>query len=368
MKRVFAMVALLVGGILAADRIFAETFAEKEVAAGRHPGYVSIVAEADGTIRTNICGWADVERKKPMTARTMFWVASQTKGFAGALFAQLCAEGVMSPDDSCARYFPGLAKLKVAGKGVVSNPPTLRQLLSHTAGLPFKTPGMDEHGNEYRPMGFIADRLQEQIELHHEPGVTNVYGNLAIDLAAACMERATGKSFEALLQERFFGPLGMKDATFFPTDEQYARMATCYKFGNDGSLKKGNHFRLWLLKRDVRPRYAEAGGGLYMTAGDMFEFYWMLAHGGIGRNGRRVLAPAAIELLRTKQTPPHLSYQYSFGLGLSRNGRTLAHGGQLKTSSAADLDTGACRVWFVQLENREDSRFRESVWSRVEKK
>lgn len=362
------MVGVLIGSILVAGSVFAESFAEKEVAAGRFPGYISIVADAKGNICTNICGWANAERKEPMTPRTMFWAASQTKGITGALFAQLCSEGVMSPDDSCTRYFPELAKLKVTGKGVVSKPPTLRQLMCHTAGFPFKTAEMAEYGTDYKPMVYVAERLQDQIELHHEPGVTNVYGNLAIDLVAACMEKATGKPYEVMLKERFFDPLEMTDATFFPTDEQYARLATCYKVVKDKPFVKGTYLRQQRLEQGIRPRYAEAGGGLFMTAGDMFKFYWMLSHNGVGQNGKRVLSPAAIQQLRTKQTPDHLAYRYSCGLIVSRDGQTLTHGGQLKTDAAADLDTGACRVWFVQIENKPDPRVRRSVWPRVEKK
>lgn len=334
--------------------------AEKVVDEGWHPGYVSIVAEADGTIRTNCHGWADAEARRALTPKTMFWCASMTKGIVGALFAQLAVEGVLNPDDPGEKYIPELAALRLGNGDMPKRPPTLRHFMTHTSGLPFKLPDMEEKGNDIRSMRALAAALPGLTRLVYAPGTSNIYSNLGIDVAAACMENATGCPFDKLLKERFFDPLGMVDATFCPTDEQYARMAKCYRICGRCPFVPGTHKRAELYAQGVKPRHPEAGGGLYMTAPDMFAFYWALAHHGVGRNGRRVLSERAIALLRTKQTPPGLRYAYSFGMNVDET--SFGHGGMLGTDARAWPDTGVCKVWFVQLYGRNGIRLRNRVW------
>ena len=76
------------------------------VDAGEMPGFVSILASTERVLQVDCIGFADVENKKPMTADTLFWIASVTKVFTAAAAMTLVDEGKLSLEDPIAKYFP----------------------------------------------------------------------------------------------------------------------------------------------------------------------------------------------------------------------------------------------------------------------
>ncbi|MBQ3811421.1 MAG: beta-lactamase family protein [Kiritimatiellae bacterium] len=299
---------------------------------GKVPGAVAIGC-AGGKLAVRCFGVADVATQRPMAADTVGWLASNTKAIACALVLSYVEEGKLALDEPISRHLP-----EWRGSGV----PTLRQCMSHTSGLPF-FPGMPI---DRRPVQLLA-RMGAAAELVSAPGEKYLYSNWGIDVAAACVEVVAGMPWEVLLKERILDPLDMRDATFHPTPEQCGRMAKGYVLSDDRPAQETTVDQLQ-YPYSLHGRYPEAGGGLFGTPMDMVKFFAMVAGGGVGLNGRRVLEAETVALWFEKQTPDCVAERYSFGAQVSEDGRMMSHGGAWSTWGCAYRGSGIARVFFVQ--------------------
>lgn len=316
-------------------------------------GYIAVIADKDGKVRyRNVTGYADVEAKKAMTEDNVFWVASMSKLFAGASVMMLVDEGKLSLDDPVIKYIPQLDKWMVVEEKdkdhVLLKPPvrpvTLRHLLSHTSGLAGSSElqqvtGSDSTSLKARALSSVTGPLQSQ------PGEKYAYGNQGMNIAARVVEIVSGMSYEDFLQKRFFDPLGMKETTFWPSDEQVARLAGAYGPNKDktGYAKGGINFLTKPLS-DRTHRHPEAGGGLFSTTHDILRYGLMLANDG-ELDGKRYLSREAMGELRKEQTGK-TKVNYSLGYHL-RNGM-FGHDGAYGTDLSVDPKTGMVAVFMIQ--------------------
>src|SRR5262249_11286613 len=145
------------------------------------------------------------------------------------------------------------------------HPITVKNVLSHTSGLPFGSP-IEKPTLDRLP---LADRVHSyaMLPLDFEPDTKYQYSNAGINTAARIIEVISGQAFEEFLDERLFRPLGMKDTTFWPTSEQVARLAKSYKpgSGNKG-LEKTTITQVHYPLTDRSQRYPMPAGGLFSTA------------------------------------------------------------------------------------------------------
>ena len=299
---------------------------------GKVPGGV-VVGCAGGRLETRCFGFADVAARRPMSADTVGWLASNTKAVACALVLSYVEEGRLALDEPVSRYLPEWRGSMV---------PTLRQCMSHTSGLPF----FPEMPIDRRPVQLLS-RMGAASERVAAPGEKYLYSNWGIDVAAACVEAVAGLPWEVPLRERILDPLDMRDATFHPTPEQEGRMAKGYVLSDDRSAQEAAVDQLQ-FPYSLHGRYPEAGGGLFGSPMDMAKFFAMVANGGIGLNGRRVLKEETVSLWFEKQTPEGVDERYSFGAKVSEDGRMMSHGGAWSTWGCAYRGTGVARVFFVQ--------------------
>ncbi len=179
------------------------------------------------------------------------------------------------------------------------------------------------------------------------PGEKYQYSNWGIDVAVACVEVVTGTPWEILLKQRILDPLEMKDATFYPNDDQYARMAKGYVMTDDKDAEEATVDQ-FQYPYSLYGRYAEAGGGLFGSPMDMIKFFAMVSNGGVGLNGKRILKSGTVDLWFKKQTPEGVSDYYSFGARASQDGQMMSHGGAWSTWGCAYRASGVSRVFFVQ--------------------
>ena len=315
---------------------------------GKVPGAV-LVNCAGGKVTTQCFGFADVAAQRPMTENTVGWLASNTKAIACALVLSYVEEGKLGLDEPISRYLPEWQGEKV---------PTLRQLMSHTSGLKF----FPEMPIDQRPMQLLS-RLGAKSGMVAAPGEKYQYSNWGIDVAVACVEVVAGQPWEVLLKERVLDPLEMHDATFYPTEEQCSRMAKGYVLTDDKPAKEVtvNQFQ---YPYSLHSRYPEAGGGLFGSPMDMIKFFAMVANGGVGLNGKRVLKSETVALWFEKQTPECVSEDYSFGARVSKDRQMMSHGGAWSTWGCAYRSSGVARVFFVQYaggESKGYERFRSLV-------
>jgi CubicO group peptidase (beta-lactamase class C family) len=221
----------------------------------------------------------------------------------------LLEEGKWRPDDPIAKHIPEFANLKVYagekdGQPVLeapAHPPTMRELMSHTAGFTYGVFGGTAVDKLYQAANpLAAPSLQEMINrlaplpLLYQPGTRWVY-SVSVDIQGYLVEKLSGRSFPEFLRTRLFEPLGMLDTAFFVPVEKMPRVATIYSWDQkQGALAPAPHDP----GINQLPGLASGGGGLYSTAADYFRFAQMLLNGG-EFNGRRILKKESVEMMRT---------------------------------------------------------------------
>jgi CubicO group peptidase (beta-lactamase class C family) len=316
-------------------------------------GVIGIIADRNGKVHyKNLLGYADVEAKKPISEDNVFWVASMTKMFAGASIMMLVDESKLSLDDPVAKFIPQLNKWMVVeekdSSHVLLKPPvrpiTIRHVLSHTSGLSGtselqQVTGSDSTPLKARALSSVTGPLQTQ------PGDKWAYGNQGMNIAARIVEIVGGMPYEQFLQKRFFDPLGMAETTFWPSEEQIARLAGAYGPNKQKSgYARGDIGFLTKPLSDRVHRFPEAGGGLFSTTHDIFRYGLMLANDG-ELDGKRYLSHEAMDELRKAQTGATKA-NYSLGYHL-RNGM-FGHDGALGTDLSVNPKTGMVAIFMVQ--------------------
>ena len=171
-------------------------------------------------------GWADVAAGMPMREKKLFWIASQSKPITATALMMLVDEGKVKLDDPVEKYLPEFKDQWLAveqDKDHIllkkpKHPITVRNILSHTSGLPFKS-ALEQPTLDLLPLR-VAVRSYAMTPLQFEPGSKYQYSNAGINTAGRIIEVVSGMPYEEFLDKRLFEPLGMKDTTFWPNEEQ----------------------------------------------------------------------------------------------------------------------------------------------------
>jgi len=158
-------------------------------------------------------GYADFEAKTPLDAGDAFHFASVSKLFVASAAMRLAAAGQINLDETLVTYLPDF---RMADERYTQI--TLRHILSHTSGIP------DIEDYHWREPETDRDALQRYalsdeargLKLLWDPGSGHFkYSNIAYDIIGAAFENIASKSFEMLMADFFFEPLGMRDSTYF---------------------------------------------------------------------------------------------------------------------------------------------------------
>ena len=325
-----------------------QPFVDREELAGA----VMLVADKQKTLAVAAVGWADIAAKKPMRTDSLFWIASQSKPMTTAALMMLVDEGKVNVDDPVEKYLPEFkGQMVVAEKDAdhellrkPKHPITVRNVLTHTSGLPFKSalegPTLDQFPLSARVRSYAMTPLE------FEPDSKYQYSNAGVNTAARIIEVVSGVPYERFLDERLFRPLGMTDTTFWPSDAQAARIAKSYKPGPDNKgLAETAIGQLRYPLTDRAERFPMPAGGLFSTAHDVARFYQMLLNGG-QLDGKRLLTEAAVKRMTSRQTPSGLKQSYGFGIAAAPS--FFGHGGAYSTNTWADTARGRIFVWLVQ--------------------
>ncbi|MCX6620034.1 MAG: serine hydrolase [Acidobacteria bacterium] len=221
-------------------------------------GAVVLVARHGKVELLDAAGFRDVESRKPMRVDTIVQVMSQTKPVTAVAAMMLVEEGKLDLARPVADYLPEFKGQMVEEKradGSVNRhpparPPTVGQLLSHTAGLPFLP------AHELSRVNFTLDvTLKEAIAVYgrepmvSEPGTKHLYRNMGIATVGRLIEVLSGEEYTEFIGRRLLGPLGMKDSFFFPVEGKKSRIAMVYTHEN-GKLTR----RSFARARAIRDR------------------------------------------------------------------------------------------------------------------
>jgi CubicO group peptidase (beta-lactamase class C family) len=272
-------------------------------------GIVTLVARKGKVVQHKAYGMQSVDAGTPMRLDTIARIYSMTKPITGVAMMMLYEEGKWKPSDPIAKHIPEFASLKVFagekdGQPVLeapAHPPTMGELMSHTAGFTYGLFGATPVDVMYRKNNPLeAPSLQGMIDrlatlpLLYQPGTRWVY-SVSVDVQGYLVEKLSGKTFPEFLRTRLFEPLGMVDTAFFVPAEKLSRVSDIYSFDK---AKMG----LVAEPRDPNiskmPGLPSGGGGLYGTAADYFKFAQMLLNGG-EFNGTRILKKDTVDMMRT---------------------------------------------------------------------
>jgi CubicO group peptidase (beta-lactamase class C family) len=314
-------------------------------------GAVTLVADRDKVLSSDTAGFADIAGNKPMRPDALFWIASQSKPITATALMMLVDDGKVNVDDPVEKYLPEfkgqwLAVLQDSGHLLLEKPKhpiTVRNVLSHTSGLPFKS-ALEQPTLDLLPLR-VAVGSYAMTPLQFEPDSKYQYANAGINTAGRIIEVVSGMPYEEFLDKRLFGPLGMKDTTFWPNEEQLTRLAKSYRPNADKTGLEETTIGQLKYPLNDRTRQPMPAGGLFSTAHDLGRFCQMVLNGGTFE-GKRYLTEAAVAQMTSKQTGDAVKDGYGFGW--STSGSTFGHGGAYATNMTIDAKRGLILVWMVQ--------------------
>lgn len=334
------------------DPIVDAALAEQRIA-----GAVVLVARQGQRVYARAAGQADVAASRPMALDTIFRASSLTKPIVTAAVLSLVEDGVIGLDDPVTRYLPDFQP-KWQGQAPTI---TLRQLLTHTAGLSYGfmqaadgpylklgvSDGMDQPG-----LGF-AEELKRITEagLFFPPGAAWLY-SVGLDVLGAAVEEATGRGLPAVVRERVTGKLGMSDTGFSVTDR--ARLATAYADGPPPVAMGATHTVPFAELSGIRfapdrifdpGSFPSGGAGMACTATDFQLFLETILQG-----GAPVVSAEMAQAMWTNQTGGHAIVTSGPGWGFGFGGAVLLD----PAASGSPLPAGAWlwggvygHSWFV---------------------
>jgi CubicO group peptidase (beta-lactamase class C family) len=268
----------------AADAAAAEFMAKQHV-----PGLAIAVIEHGAVVYEHGYGYADVERRVPVTVDTRFEIGSVTKQFTAACIVQQVRAGKLSLDDTLGKFVTEYP----AGANV-----TVRQMLSHTSGIP-----------EYAFYGqtnpttlpAILDRIAKK-PLAFPPGSQWSYSNTNYVLLGRILELTAHEPYEQYVREHIFAPARMSQSGFLAEERTLPNMATGYE--------KPGAIAATAVSRDA----AGADGSIVSTVGDLAKWNRALTSGAI-------VSPADVELMQTQITLNDGSaVKYGFGFAVDTFG------------------------------------------------
>jgi CubicO group peptidase (beta-lactamase class C family) len=323
---------------------------EEAVKAKLAAGIVTLVMEKGKIVHHDAAGMADIAKGRAMEKDALFWIASMTKSVNAAAVMTLVDDGKLALDEPASKWLPELADVTVEGGAKPNKPITLRMLLSHTAGIAF--PPRKPTDGAISLKSYVSTLIKTPLAF--QPGSTYEYG-FGPTVAGRIIELVSGMKYEDFMRTRLFEPLGMKDTTFHPTDEQRARIARTYKMDEDT-----HHFvpgyNPFVTSDSSVQHMPEPAGGLFSTAQEMGRFYAMIANNG-ELDGKRILSAKSVADMTQPVSAGEKQLNYACGWQCNTETQrvcsampvgSFGHGGAFATNGWVDPKSGIVTVFLVQ--------------------
>ena len=336
-----------------------DAYMKRAVKDGVMVGGQGVIARDGNVIYNETWGQRDRENRLAMEKDTIHRLYSMSKPITGVALMMLYEEGKFLLNEPVAKYIPELANLQVSlatadggvtavsdgtqssstGAGDTSKAgktraparqPTIRDLMTHTAGFTYGVFGNTEVDQAYRAVELLSNHpdLQDfvaklgKIPLQYEPG-TRWHYSVSVDVQGRLVEVLSGMKFSDFLEKRLFKPLGMKDTSFIVPNNKLKRFAQLYSpkgtpNGANAWLTPNTSTELVVAPEMANRNYVKGatfesgGGGLVGTADDYLRFCQMMLNGG-ELNGVRILSPTTVALMSRDHLGP-------VAMGLGRQG------------------------------------------------
>ena len=335
-------------------------------------GAVTLVAHGNDVIEFQALGMADVEADRPMQKNTIFQIMSMTKPVTAIGIMMLAEEGKLALRDPVEQYLPEFHNAHVAANAGPDaarlsrpdHPVTIRDLLTHTAGIPDPAPAAIHDYPQLLnvPLSEVVRQLATE-PLLFQPGTQWSYSSPGIEILGRIIEVCSGQKYEDFITERILQPLGMKDSFFYPPADKIDRIAMVYVQKN-GKLVRAPATILGGDPAKHRPGavFPAPGWGLYSTAEDLLHLYRMMLNNGAYED-HRYLSPFSVHLMTEPHTigihPVGWMRGADYGLAwevvtdplgeLSGHGKgTYGHGGAFGTQGWIDPQNNLISILLIQ--------------------
>ncbi|MEO8375458.1 MAG: serine hydrolase domain-containing protein [Sphingomonas bacterium] len=304
-----------------------QTLFDSYVAAGKMPGIVGAFGYADYPTLFVSAGHIADGAGAPLAGPDSLWrVYSMTKPITGMAAMILVEDGKIKLDQPVSDFIPAFKSMRVQlNPDTLESRPaareiTIRNLLTHTAGLGYNIITKGPLLDEYTKLGINPATINAQLEgkmrearpasleafaskvatlpLIADPGTKWSY-SIGLDVMGRVIEVASGMSFDAFVQKRIFDPLKMSSSYWTVPASESSRFATNYIFMGDSRVPLDpGATSVWLSP----PSFPYGGAGLVMSARDYDRFLHALQNGGT-LDGVRVLKPETAALMMSNLLP-----------------------------------------------------------------
>jgi CubicO group peptidase (beta-lactamase class C family) len=272
------------------------------------PGCALGVYRDGAIVHSRGYGMADLERRVPITPRTVFDLGSTSKQFAATSVVLLAQEGRLSLDGDVRTYVPELPEYE--------RPITIRHLLNHTSGLRDYIGLLVLGGEQIDGVTTADDALAaigRQRQLNFLPGDEYLYSNSGFFLLSVIVERVAGASLRDFARERIFAPLGMERTHYLGSyDDIVPDRALAYSPRADGTLR--TDISRWLQLGD---------GAVFSNVEELLLWDRNFYEPAVG--GERLLAD--LQTRGRLNSGRELNYALGLNIGTHRGLPVVSHGG-----------------------------------------
>jgi len=323
----------------------------QQVADGKLPGTVVLVARKGKLVYADTAGFQDKDEGKPMALDSLFRIYSMTKPLVSVAAMILVEDGTIQLTDPLSKFFPAFKGQQVSVAksdnelarvtytlAAADREATVQDLLRHTSGLAYgeittNAPVKDAYAKSGLYLAGVRDydardlTPAEEVErlakapLAHQPGTVWEY-SMAVDLLGRVVEAASGKRLATFLDERVLTPLKMRDTAFWAPPGKIARLAQPLAV----DLASGQPIKVIDVSKE--PKNDSGGAGAVSTASDYLRFTQMLLNGG-QLDGTRILSRTTVALMTSDHLGTRIAAPfgpgelllgtpgYTFGLGFA---------------------------------------------------
>jgi CubicO group peptidase (beta-lactamase class C family) len=268
----------------------------------------------DGAVTVRGLGVTNLEDPLPVTAHTVFPIASISKTFAATMVMRLVEQGKIDLRAPVRKYLPDFRVRDEA----VSRDVTVWHLLTHTGGWEGQVSGPDR--GEETLKNFVAS-ITDLMQVA-PPEAAWSYNNAGFSIAGRVIEAVTGMSINRAVRELVFQPLGLEHAGTTAGDFITQRFAAGH------SVREGAP----ALMRPFSPSVSVTAGGVGLCITDLLAYARFHMGDGTSAKGERILQRASLELMRTAQMQKQ-STDDAIGISWHLRSvgpvRTASHGGTL---------------------------------------
>ncbi len=292
------------------------------------PGMAVVVVRGDKVIYTQTIGLRDPQKNLPVTADTMFYIASCTKSYTAMGVMALVEDGKVELDAPVKKYLPRME----LSDATLTNTLTIRDLLSHAKGIESDAiVTLDAYTGE-----ITEDRYYRWLREAEIKGTFD-YSNVHYTLAGRVIEAVSGKPWRDLLEARIFKPAGMLRTTGYAS-----RMYADPDCATPSAFKDGKFVLASTRKTD---RVMHAAGGLGSSVSDLGRWLQLNMNGG-EIDGKRIVSKETIQQMQTTQAKGSAAtariagrtregYGLGWFAGAYQGRRLLDHGGGYEGTSAS---------------------------------